>query len=142
MRHLHHRDDGIGTRGDQKVHCGVDMAFAAKRRRRLQQDHDVRSVLFLPIEHSKRIHQHVDHGSVVECQLRRTQKRNVRAVPPGDRSDFFIVRADDDARKRAAETSSFNRVRDERTTSERREILAWNAFRTAPSRNHTKDVQY
>ena len=79
---------------------------------------------------------------MVECQLRRTQKRNVRAVPPGDRGDFLIVRADDDPRKKAAETSGLNRVRDERTTRERREILAWNAFRTAPSRNDTEDVQY
>jgi hypothetical protein len=53
---------------------------------------------------------------MVECQLRRTQKRNVRAVPPGDCGDFFIVRADDDPRKRAAETSGLNRVRDEGTT--------------------------
>ena len=102
MRHLHDGDDGIGARGDQKVHCGVDVVFATKRRRRLQQDHDVRPVLFPLIEHSERIHQHVDHGSMVECQLRRTQKRDVRAVPSGDRGDFFIVRADDDPRKRAA----------------------------------------
>ena len=75
------------------------------------------------------------------ASCRRTQKRHVHAVPPGDRGDLLIVRADHDPRQRAADTRGVGRVREQRTTRERREVLARNAFRTAARRNDTEDVQ-
>ena len=142
MRHLRHTHHRVGTRGREQFDGIVNVLSSPEGRGRLKQHEHVWPILLARAKCCHEIHQHVEHRCLVGSQLTWTQERNVYAELPCDTGDLFVVCAHDDASESLARTRSLGRVRKQRTTGNKRKVLARNPFGSSTRRNDAQDVQY
>ena len=123
IRGLRDRLRRVGARFHELVDGVVDLLAGTERRRRLDGDDQVGTPPLGRLEPSHGVLQHRHHPRLVARELRRAQKRHLRAVPPCLGGDGLAVRRHDHAGETLGLARRGHGVADEGHAAEGAQVL-------------------
>ena len=133
-RHLDHRHHRVGTAGPEQFHRGAHVLRRPQRRRRLQQQHQVRRPPRAG-ERSERVLQHRQHRRVVLRQRRRARERHFEAGAAARVGNRGVIGAQHHAIDGTRLPGGGRRVVEQRAAGQGSQVLAWHALRAATRRH-------